>query len=49
MDAVFITTYPEARQVRIERLKATPSQQFGFDGAVLRDNGWSGVQVKHHR
>jgi superfamily II DNA or RNA helicase len=49
MNAGLITTYPEARQFRIEKSKATPVQQFGFDGAVLRSGSWSGVQVKHHR
>jgi predicted helicase len=44
-----ITTYPDARQFRIEKSKATPVQQFGFNGAVLRSGSWSGVQVKHHR
>jgi hypothetical protein len=49
MNAGLITTYPEARQFRIEKSKATPLQQFGVDGAVLRSASWSGVQVKHHR
>jgi hypothetical protein len=45
----FIETYPEARQFRIEMSKASPAQQFGFDGAVFIDGKWSPVQVKDHR
>jgi hypothetical protein len=49
MAAGFITTYPDARQFRIEMLKSSPAQQFGFDGAVLINGKWSPVQVKDHR
>jgi hypothetical protein len=49
MAAGFISTYPEARQFRIEMSKNSPAQQFGFDGAVLINGKWCPVQVKDHR